>query len=236
MQLVPHNMSGCCFSMLPFPLRRSSNPLSMLQPADWSVCALNCSSRCTTSSATRMLYVFSQVNRYFHATVDPQAWPTDKKAAFVEDAQHWWRYNMFYMSSSGRQGPAPYIRSVLLNSNGCACFSCFRVFPKSLFSNSQTERVNAKSNQSMTRFCLECGIKKEKYRCGEVIIRDRVDKSEKCFTLQTSPAFLCGFCKSFRGFRYDGVCASCYEHDDQCGSPFNTDGTFSPECLGSHQT
>jgi len=178
----------------------------------------------------------SQVNRYFHATVDPQAWPTDKKAAFVEDAQHWWRYNMFYMSSSGRQGPAPYIRSVLLNSNGCACFSCFRVFPKSLFSNSQTERVNAKSNQSMTRFCLECGIKKEKYRCGEVIIRDRVDKSEKCFTLQTSPAFLCGFCKSFRGFRYDGVCASCYEHDDQCGSPFNTDGTFSPECLGSHQT
>lgn len=117
----------------------------------------------------------SSVSQYFHDTIKSWLWPDedkkpalhdeDKKAALY-DAQHWDRYNKAYFEDRTNEAKT---QTMVMLSDGYACFSCFRILDKSCFSRNQTERRNGKASLrfrhvSHHRFCIECGIKKGKHR------------------------------------------------------------------------
>ena len=94
--------------------------------------------------------------------------------------------------------------------NGCACFSCFRVRSKNKFSVTQTERCNKESCGYHDRFCLDCGIKRKMYKPACAVFSPRMDDKMSDY----NDCALCGSCNQLTFFPYRSTCDGCAEPED----------------------
>lgn len=113
----------------------------------------------------------SQVSRYFRNTISPEAWPKANKERFIYDVQFNQRHNMVYFDKRCIESNEEVLKIV---SDGYACFSCFKVLDRSLFSFNQTKGRFAKGSRRYehfghSRFCIACGIQKGLYKSGKLI-------------------------------------------------------------------
>jgi hypothetical protein len=93
-----------------------------------------------------------QTNRYFRASVSPQACSAEDKRAFVHAAE------------SFRQ-----------NADGFGCYRCFRVLPRSDFAEKQIRGHRGRGNsKGYQRFCFPCAEKYSIYTPGSQLIKSGV--------------------------------------------------------------
>jgi len=90
----------------------------------------------------------ARTNHFFSASVNVPQWPSATKASFVQEAQHWQRYNLFRKATGAFDQRQPALTAV---SNNFACFYCFRVLQKDQFTRSKTQSRQSKGVQSRER-------------------------------------------------------------------------------------
>ncbi|KAK5119299.1 hypothetical protein LTR85_007655 [Meristemomyces frigidus] len=159
----------------------------------------------------------AQANRYLHATIDPQTWPTGEEEDFIHKAQSWPKHNHFVRLQCKRK-----VFTTL--ADGYACFSCYRVRPKSAFSQKQSARNQAKSSGRYgeighTRFCLDCGIKNFFYKPGAIVKvvmgEDMIVQGGLCEKyLDAGLRMSCGTCRAFTAYKELEAhvqCHDCYD-------------------------
>ena len=104
----------------------------------------------------------SQVNRWFHLKVQPEKCSELEKRQFVRDAQLWPKHNRWI--GVNWDGPWGKGTEVWADSNGFACYRCYRVRPQSKFSRSMiTRKASKQRHHDEHRFCIDCGLEGREY-------------------------------------------------------------------------
>ncbi|KAK4953270.1 hypothetical protein LTR10_008979 [Elasticomyces elasticus] len=162
----------------------------------------------------------SQVNKHFHDLVDPQQCPVEEKRRFVRDAQYWREHNRMHLSMVSNHG------ETLFDTNGHACYSCYRVLPKREFSVRQSSKTFAKTSPrdyegesgiyGCGRFCVDCGIKSGAYRAGmrlKLVTEERLTAEERNYYCETDVLALCSSCNIlmfvWQGMNGPATCEVC---------------------------
>ncbi|KAK3630423.1 hypothetical protein LTR56_017481 [Elasticomyces elasticus] len=154
----------------------------------------------------------SQVNKHFHALVDPQQCPVEDKRRFVRDAQYWPKHNRMHLSMVSDDG------ETLFDTNGHACYSCYRVRPKREFSVRHSTKTLGKTSPrdyedesgiyGCGRFCVDCGIKSGDYRAGmrlKVVVDERLTPTNREYLCEAETLALCSSCNKFMEEVWDGM-------------------------------
>lgn len=154
----------------------------------------------------------SRASKQLHASVNPQAWPTEDREHDVSLAESFDQHNLAVQidRSTRRQ------QTIFQKTDGHACFSCFKVKEAKEFSQNQITRRYAKPD-CMSRFCIDCGLVRDKYqpRTTLKVIAERrwttsrhsCEKSESLTDL-----LLCIHCNSFSEYVQVGppqICVGC---------------------------
>ena len=149
-----------------------------------------------------------QVSRHFNAMVKPQQWPHESKAKFVQTAQLFAKHNKLRMAIDQHiDGQLMEGAAVIYESNGFACYSCYRVRDVKHFSVRQTRKKLAKDSpndrKSVTgcgRFCIDCGIAKGVYYSGTRLLIVDIEYLAPDFRAHRRIGdynVLCGTCTTF---------------------------------------
>lgn len=156
----------------------------------------------------------SQVSRYFHNVIDPQAWPPAEKENFALEAEGWERYN-----KACSFDPCNHEQR-----DGYACFSCYKVLDKSGFSRKQTERKGIKDSRRYgrgrhTRFCIDCGIRRGIYKPGKTFINImtvhfKMSSSQLMRFEDIKYLFVCGACKKAHEYQISPQPEYCRDCED----------------------
>ncbi|KAK5707138.1 hypothetical protein LTR17_020945 [Elasticomyces elasticus] len=117
-----------------------------------------------------------RLNRFYYTLINPAQWSRDKQVGFVKQQQLHHKHNSMQMVIGRATGD----RTIVMDTNGFACYHCYRVLPIDHFSIRQTRKHNAKDSPhdlqtpGCGRFCLDCGIKGMHYRYEGTRVRTTV--------------------------------------------------------------
>lgn len=107
------------------------------------------------------LLMLSMVNKQYNQLVKPQNAPTSDKEDFVKRAQLWPKHN---------RARVVFVRNSTMirwETNGHACYACYRIMPPSRFSKRSIRKAAAKNSPSDggggKRKCIDCSMKKGLY-------------------------------------------------------------------------
>lgn len=157
----------------------------------------------------------STVSPYLHSNVHPEAWPLVDKVQEIRVAERFNRHNL----STHANRFNPYPARITQQTDGHACFSCYKVKAGSAFSKNQTLRSNAK-DYSTSRFCLDCGVREGKYRPETTlnVVTQRIwTANQSGYRLEKESItglLLCKHCNEFSEYQNVGppeVCPECEE-------------------------
>ncbi|KAK5704950.1 hypothetical protein LTR97_002061 [Elasticomyces elasticus] len=148
------------------------------------------------------VFTLKQVNKHFHGLVKPEKWPAEDKAKFVKKVQLFPQHNRIHMKITHTME-----NEMVFDSNGFACYSCYRVRPQDHFSLSQCIAKNSKhskqdlySETGCGRFCVSCGLESGKYRVGTLIgVVSYMGITKACppYACESALQTFCAGCRSF---------------------------------------
>ncbi|KAK3626104.1 hypothetical protein LTR56_020009 [Elasticomyces elasticus] len=181
-------------------------------------------------------FTLKQVNQHFHGLVKPEKWPAEDKAKFVKKAQLFPQHNRMHMNISRTME-----HEMVFDSNGFACYSCYRVWPQNRFSARQC--IGKKSKHSARdldgetgcgRFRVPCGMESGKYGVGILtgVVSDMRVYNACPYAYKS---ILQTFCAGCRGFAYNMAGLNNTTWCDRCmiWTKTRADRNYSYELVGS---
>jgi len=140
--------------------------------------------------------MLQQVDKSLWKAIDPRSWPDQEKKAFVSTAQHWPKHNRCRIEHTTSGSILHY------ETNGFACYTCYRVLPMDAFARTQIRHGCAKGSpcDQGDRKCIECRHNDSEFTRGARITV--VTKMWRDFPAGISmtrvPQFLCSTCNVFK--------------------------------------